>query len=142
MHQPFVTTVTPTPREGQELLLFLMQNPAISPTLQGDQSEPFGKTSAVYYVFNCTAVFAFKTDLQHCGNNAQVKSWHICPAIPRPVPGVRGGVVKNDWCIIIYRIRAVACQQSLTATGLVMCMCLNSKRVGVGLGRVGWDGVK
>ena len=52
----------------------------------------------------CTAMVAYvyqtPTHLPHYGDNVNVKSQHICQAIPALLRGLSEAVVTNDWCII------------------------------------------
>ena len=36
---------------------------------------------------------------RHCGDNAEVKTLQLSPAMPPAIPGPKGAVVANDWCI-------------------------------------------
>ena len=55
----------------------------------------------------------FQQLLLHYGDNAKVKTWHICRAIPNPAQGLGGGggMVTNDWCISIQRVKGMSYKQ-------------------------------
>ena len=101
-----MTTVPPSPppqpRGMSRTLILCLQFPIVTTTLWGQLA---GKTMTVRsrsLLLYCTAMDAYiyqtPTFPPHCGDN--VKSQHICQAIPALLRGLGEAVVTNDWCII------------------------------------------
>ena len=80
----------PQPRVIMRTLILCMQFPIVTTTLRGQLA---GKTMTVLprsLLLYCTAMVAY----------VNVKSQHICQAIPTVLRGFGEALVTNDWCII------------------------------------------
>ena len=86
------------------LQILCLEFPIVTNTLWGQLA---GKTMTVLprsLMLYCTAMVAYVyqtyTFPPHYGDNAKVKSQHICQAIPALLRGLGEAVVTNYWCII------------------------------------------
>ena len=95
-------TTAPTPPPGECRGLSFCNFHFVSAVPQHCEGSKLAKHDSL--LLYCTAMVAYvyqtPTHLPHYGDNVNVKSQHICQAIPALLRGLGEAVVTNDWCII------------------------------------------